>query len=225
MDGTLTDSEPLWEKATYYLSSLLGRELTPEVRERTVGATFDTTFAILAEYAGYIPKPGDREFYREKMFDHVKQSFARNSAVFPGVKELLNQLRSDGIPMLITTNTQRAVAQPVIEDIGSDFFIDTICGDEVPVGKPAPDMYLEAARRVGHHPGDCLVFEDSFNGMQAAVSAGCVTIGLPADPTAPLPVGAVAISRFTDQAGSGKVHLAGVDKEDLYQWFSALRCR
>ncbi|MGV0390757.1 HAD family hydrolase [Corynebacterium phoceense] len=138
MDGTLTDSEPLWEKATYRMAALLGRELTPEVRERTVGASFPNTFRICCEWAGFTPAHGDYERYRDDSFKYVASLYQSEDTVFPGVRALLSELQADGVPMFVTTNTERAVAIDVVESIGRSYFVDVICGDDVPVGKPDP---------------------------------------------------------------------------------------
>lgn len=218
MDGTLTDSEPLWAKATYYISELMGRRLTPELRMKTVGASFTDTFRICAEWAGLEPKPGDKEYYQKAMFDFARGLYDTELEIFAGVPELLRELDRDGMTMLLTTNTQRSVADPVIDAIGRELFDDTICGDEVPEGKPAPDMYREAARRVGAEPGDCLVFEDSTAGMTAAVAAGCVVIGLPADDTVAVPEGVTLIGDIHSAE-----HLVGATMPEVYRWFGELR--
>lgn len=220
MDGTLTDSETLWEKATYEMSEQLGRRLTSQLRELTVGATFDDTFALCCKHAGYEPQPGDAERYRELMFARAQELYATELRVFPGITEVLEQLHADGIPMLITTNTQRVVAEPAFEVIGKHFFVDTICGDEVPKGKPAPDMYLEAARRVGVDPVDCLVLEDSIAGMTAALAAGCQVVGLPGADFIEVPEGAVHIGQLHDND-----HVEGATSADIYRWFMQLRHR
>ncbi|QPK80200.1 HAD family phosphatase [Corynebacterium lizhenjunii] len=217
MDGTLTDSEPLWEKATYRLSRQLGKELVPEVRELTVGGTFAGTFAIIADYAGYNPQPGDEQRFEADMQDYVAGLYDQELVIFPGVRELLEQLHAAGVPMMVTTNTQRAVADPVISAIGSQYFVGSVCGDEVPAGKPAPDMYLEAAHRVGADPASCLVFEDSQAGMSAAVAAGCRVIGLPAESNADLPTGAVPVCSLHTAS-----HLAGASIADVRRWWAVL---
>ena len=218
MDGTLTNSEPLWGEATYYLSEVLGKRLTPRQRMDTVGATFPTTLRICADNAGVSLGEGDVEAYRRKMFDYVKTLFAGRLEIFPGIPELLTALHQDGRPMMVATNTDRDVADAAIAVIGREYFVDTICGDEVPNGKPAPDMYLEAARRLQLDPAQCLVFEDSPAGMRAAVAAGCTVIGLPEDEGVEVPEGVVEISRLRDSR-----HLAGARHVDVYEWFRAIQ--
>lgn len=217
MDGTLTNSEPLWAEATFYLSELLGKRLTPTQRLATVGATFDTTLRICADNAGVTLQSGDSQRYRKLMFDYVKRLFASKLEVFPGISSLLKELEADGIPMMVTTNTERNVADAAIQALGREHFVDTICGDEVPAGKPAPDMYREAARRVGADPANCLVFEDSATGMRAAVDAGCIVIGLPEDNGVEVPAGVTEVSFLRNSR-----HLEGATASDVYDWFGKI---
>ena len=217
MDGTLTNSEPLWAEATFYLSELLGKRLTPTQRLATVGATFDTTLSICADNAGVTLQSGDSQRYRKLMFDYVKRLFASKLEVFPGISSLLKELEADGIPMMVTTNTERNVADAAIQALGREHFVDTICGDEVPAGKPAPDMYREAARRVGADPANCLVFEDSATGMRAAVDAGCIVIGLPEDNGVEVPAGVTEVSFLRNSR-----HLEGATASDVYDWFGKI---
>lgn len=217
MDGTLTDSEPLWGEATYALSEKLGNRLTPELRAKTIGSTFSNTLEICAAHAGVELETDDYRAYQEWMFSTVKRLFADRLELFAGVRELLEELKADGMPMLITTNTQRDVADAAIDAIGRQYFVDTICGDEVPSGKPAPDMYAEAARRVGKNPGECLVFEDSTAGMQAALDAGCIVIGLPEHDGVTVPQGVTPIAQLHESH-----HLAPATAADVYDWFGRL---
>src|SRR5699024_459473 len=128
MDGTMVDTEPQWGVATYELSEAMGRRITPEIRELTIGGSLPRTIRICAE-----------------LFD---EALVPN----PGVIPLLAQFTGLGVPMLVTTNTERSLAQGCIEAVGAGYFVDSITGDEVDNPKPAPDMYIEAARRVGLPP-------------------------------------------------------------------------
>ncbi len=217
MDGTLVDTEPLWGTATYELSELLGRRLTPELRELTVGGSFPNTLRICAEHAGVELRAGDHTRYRRHLFDRMGQLLDAHLTPNPGIPELLASLHARAIPMLVTTNTERELADPSIAAVGDHFFIDSVAGDEVPRPKPAPDMYLEAARRVNAAPGQCLVFEDSTAGMTAAVLAGCRVIGLPADDSTPVPEGVVTLREL-----HGCSSLEGVSATDVLGWFDHL---
>lgn len=217
MDGTLTDSEPLWEEATYFLSEILGKRLTPEQRQLTVGSTFENTLRICAEAAGVELTEEDFPKYQALTFNKTRELFAERLEVFPGIQNLLMQLKSDEMPMFVTTNTVRHVADSAIDTVGRHFFTDTICGDEVPEGKPAPDMYLEAARRAGVAPSDALVFEDSTTGMRAALKTGCNVIGLPEHDGVEIPEGAISIKEL-----NGNAHLDGAKADDVYAWFARI---
>ena len=101
-----------------------------------------------------------------------------------------------------------------INAVGRDFFTATICGDEVEHGKPAPDMYLAAARMLGVEAKDCLVFEDSIAGMKAAYTAGCSVIGLPEAGIYP-PEGITTLQQL-----HGCNSFDGVTATDVHQWFN-----
>lgn len=210
MDGTLIDTEPMWGQATYELGELLGRPLTPEVRARTVGGSFPDTLRIVADWAGYTLANGDLERYRAWMFGRMGELFAGGIQLNPGIEGVLGSLAARGTPMFVCTNTARVLADPCIGAIGRDYFSATITGDEVANPKPAPDMYLEAARRAGVKPSECLVVEDSWHGMTAGAAAGCVVLGL-ADP---VPNG---VTRFDPGA------FVGASADDVDEWFSTAR--
>ncbi|KAA8744685.1 HAD family phosphatase [Corynebacterium tuscaniense] len=178
MDGTMVDTEPLWGIATYELSEKLGRRLNAEQRERTVGGSFANTLRVCAKWAGVELQPGDYEHYRTWMYARMGELLSADLQPNPGVRELLASLLADGTPMMVTTNTERELADRCIDAVGREFFCGSVTGDEVPNPKPAPDMYLAAAQAVGQDPSDCLVFEDSWAGMTAAAAAGCVVLGL-----------------------------------------------
>lgn len=150
------------------------------------------------------------------MLGRVAELFDEALVPNPGVIPLLAQLSGLGVPMLVTTNTERSLAQGCIEAVGAGYFVDSITGDEVDNPKPAPDMYIEAARRVGLPPSECLVFEDSYNGMTAAVEAGCRVIGLhPADLTPPS--GVVALRDL-----HGRNNFEGVTAELVGSWYAGI---
>ncbi|QGU07420.1 Phosphorylated carbohydrates phosphatase [Corynebacterium occultum] len=217
MDGTMVDSEPLWGVATYELSEALGRRLTPELRESTIGGSFPNTLSICALHAGISLSEEDYPRYRRRMFDRMAELFSGDLTPNPGVRELLTELKAQNLPMLVTTNTERELADNCIDAVGRDFFIGSVTGDEVPAPKPAPDMYLEAARRVGANPSDCLVFEDSFAGMSGAIAAGCRVIGLPEDPDSPVPEGVVLLRSL-----QGSNSFQGVTAEKVHEWFDRI---
>ncbi|WP_080796856.1 HAD family hydrolase [Corynebacterium pacaense] len=216
MDGTMVDSEPLWGIATFEMSEAMGRRLTPELRERTIGGSFRNTVDVCAAHAGIEITEDDYTQLRSTLFARMNELFDAQLVLNPGVCSLLTALNMRDTPMLVTTNTERVLAERAIAAVGREFFTGSITGDEVPRPKPAPDMYLAAAERVGAQPSQCLVFEDSFNGMSAAVAAGCRVIGLHAE-GAPAPTGVVPLRDL-----HGSLSLEGVTPELLDHWWAAI---
>lgn len=178
MDGTLVDTEPLWGIATYELSEYMGRRIPPEVREETVGGSFENTVGILSRYTGYQLDDARVNHLRTIMHTRMAQLMGEGVALNPGVGDVLAALHERGVPMYVTTNTPHVLADPCIAGIGAHYFVDILSGEDVAQAKPAPDMYVEAARRAGAAPRDCLVFEDSWTGMSAAAASGCAVLGL-----------------------------------------------
>jgi HAD superfamily hydrolase (TIGR01509 family) len=210
MDGTLVDTEPRWGEATYAMAAEMGRELTPEVRATTVGGTADGTVRLCAQWAGLDPTDEEVGEWIRWVYDHVSRLFAEGLDLLPGVTDLLAEGSASGVPMMVVTNTFRSLTDQALETIGAEHFVGSVCGDEVPAGKPDPTCYLAAARRLGVAPDDCLVFEDSTNGMTAAVRAGCRVVGLPSA-DAEVPDGAVPVTALRD----GQAGLAGLTVADL----------
>ncbi|GLT16984.1 phosphatase [Vibrio zhanjiangensis] len=97
-----------------------------------------------------------------------------------GVVELLNWLRTNKIPTAVATSTQRDVAEIKLQLAGIDTFFDGLtCGCEVSNGKPDPEIYLLAAKRLGVDAKHCLAFEDSNNGVRSAIAAQMTTFQIP----------------------------------------------
>ena len=218
MDGTLVDTEPLWEQFTYELSELMGRRLTPALRETTIGGSFRHTVQVCADHAGIRVTEDDHPRYRAFMNERMSSLMRTSLAPNPGVTELLDALSTLVLPMLVTTNTERALADLSIAAVGEHYFTGSVTGDEVPSPKPAPDMYLRAAELVGAAPGDCLVFEDSFTGMSAAVTAGCRVVGLPWYPDTTVPEGVVTLESL-----HGRNDFVGAGADTVLAWFHQLQ--
>lgn len=180
MDGSLINSEPLWEIATYDLSERIGRRLTPELRARCVGSTLSNTVSICAHHAGVeftqeLYDDGSR-FLEQRFVSLVRE---RGVNWRPGVQRILSETKAAGVPVVLVTNTRRDTATPCIESMGLEHFLATVCGDDVPQGKPSPDPYLRGAELAGVEPARCLAMEDSSVGVRSALSAGCEVLWTP----------------------------------------------
>lgn len=110
----------------------------------------------------------------------VAEELAGGVPLKPGCREILASLHARGIPMAIGSSGRRAQIESNLSVSGlTSYFSAIASGDEVLHGKPAPDIFLLAAKRLGVSPADCYVFEDSPNGIRAAHAAGMKPILIP----------------------------------------------
>ena len=186
MDGTLVDSEKVWDVSLAALYEKLGGELTPAVRASMIGSVAENTMKIVYTDLGLAL---DRDAMAESsrwLNDYTAELFGRGLPWCDGAKELLDALAAERTPMVLVTNTERALTERALNGIGREYFSATVCGDEVRSGKPAPDPYLRAAELLDLAPEDCLAVEDSVTGTTSAESAGCPVLVVPNDVDVPL---------------------------------------
>ncbi|MGO1053492.1 HAD family hydrolase [Crossiella sp. CA198] len=181
MDGTLVDSEKVWDISLDDLAAELGGTLSLPTRQAMVGSNQERTIAML---------------FTELGLDHVEPELAAASAWLtkrtaelftlglpwrPGALEALRMVRASGLPTALVTSTQRELTELALDSIGREFFDFTLCGDEVSRTKPHPEPYLTAAARLGVAPADCVVVEDSPTGAASAAAAGCTVLVVPCE--------------------------------------------
>jgi HAD superfamily hydrolase (TIGR01509 family) len=185
MDGTLVDSEKLWDVSLAALYEKLGGDLTPAVRASIVGSVAENTMRIIYTDLGLELDPSAMAESSDWLNDYTEILFEGGLPWCDGAKELLDALAADGTPMALVTNTHRALTDKALNSIGRHYFSATVCGDEVPNGKPAPDPYLRAATLLGVDPERCLAVEDSVTGTASAERAGCPVLVVPNDVEVP----------------------------------------
>jgi HAD superfamily hydrolase (TIGR01509 family) len=179
MDGTIVDSEKLWDVAMYALYDHLGGTLTPEVRASTVGGSAENTMRIVYADLGREPDPAAMATSADWLIDYTAGLFDAGLPWCDGARELLDALAAHAVPMALVTNTSRSLTERALNTIGRHYFTASVCGDEVANGKPAPDPYLRAAALLGLAPSECLAIEDSVAGTTAAEAAGCRVLVVP----------------------------------------------
>ncbi|MHA3703400.1 HAD family hydrolase [Jatrophihabitans sp. YIM 134969] len=186
MDGTLVDSEKVWDVSLLRLADHLGGELTPQLRASLVGSSLPATIATLHAAFG-VADSVDPATSAAYLLDETAVLFREEIEWRPGAKELLTELDAAGVPMALVTATVRRLTDLILDAIGRHWFTATVCGDEVEHQKPAPDPYRRAAELLGANPLHCAAIEDSENGTRSAMAAGCATLTVPCD--APVPDG------------------------------------
>lgn len=183
MDGTLLDSEKLWDIPLYEFAEKLGGTLSLATRQAMVGSSVPRTMAMLFAEVG-IDQPS-----ADDVADGAAWIMRRTEEVFraglpwrPGAREALRAVRDSGLPMALVTSTERSLTEVALDTIGRDLFDVTVCGDEVDGrNKPLPEPYLKAARLLGVDPTRCVAIEDSPTGVASAVAAGCTVLVVPCD--------------------------------------------
>ncbi len=182
MDGTLLDSEKLWDIPLYEYAEKLGGTLSLETRERMVGTNVPTTMRLLFADVGIEPSAEDLLDGAAWISRRTEEVFRAGLPWRPGAAEALRAVRSSGVPMALVTSTERALTEVALDTIGRDLFDVTVCGDEVDgLNKPLPEPYLKAARLLEVDPARCVAIEDSPTGVAAAVAAGCTVLVVPCD--------------------------------------------
>lgn len=181
MDGTLVDSEKLWDISMHALYERFGSHMSEEVRESTVGGSAEQVIHIVYADLGLDPDPADMAASADWLHAYTADLFDGGLTWCEGARELLDELAAAAIPMALVTNTRRGLTERALNTIGRHYFSASVCGDEVPHGKPHPDPYLRAAQLLGFDPGDCLAIEDSVTGTTSAEAAGCPVLVVPND--------------------------------------------
>lgn len=178
LDGTLVDSEP-----NYYESGrrTLERHGVPgftwEEHSRFIGIGTLETLEILKERYE-IPAPVEQLLAEQ---NGVYLELARaGTEVFPQMRAFVERLHAEGVPMAVASGSSRETIEAVLAGTGLDALLTTVVSaEEVERGKPAPDVFLEAAQRLGTAPADCVVVEDAAPGALAARAAGMACVAVP----------------------------------------------
>lgn len=185
MDGTLLDSEKLWDIAVRELAVELGTEMTDEVRHALVGASGPNALRILFDGLGVDPTTEALREAADFLERRVGDLMTGPIPWRPGAADALALVRAAGLPSALVTNTIRSLTEFGLDTLGRHHFDVSVCGDEVEEGKPAPDPYLRAAELLGVDPRHCVAVEDSPTGARAATAAGCAVIVVPCEVPVP----------------------------------------
>lgn len=179
MDGTLIDTEKLWDVALYELAGRYGAGLSPAARRAMIGTDMPTTLDLLA---ADLDRPDlDRVDAARWLNARIAELFVSEIRWRPGARALLAATRAAGIPTALVTSTARPLVEVALETLGRDAFDVVVCGDEVEAPKPDPEPYLTAARRLGVPIARCVAIEDSVTGVTSALAAGCAVLGVPSE--------------------------------------------
>jgi beta-phosphoglucomutase len=177
MDGVLIDSGAHHRKAWRALLDELGVEpAQPELWRLSIGRPAEEALPLLL---GRRMRPAEARRLALRKRDLYTKFAAQGLQQVPGVQTFLETLVRVGVPRAVGTSASRRDAESLLSTLGLHPYFDVIVtADDVRFGKPSPEVYLEAARRLGVPPAACVVFEDSLVGVQAARRAGMRAIGV-----------------------------------------------
>lgn len=170
-DGVVIDSSAQHEHSWELLASETSRPLPEGHFKKGFGKKNQV---IIPDILGWTTDPAEVDRLADRK-ESIYRDLVRQTGVhiLPGARELLAALRSENIPRAIASSTPRENLQAIFTATGLDEYFDAVvCGDDVVNGKPAPDIFLLAAEKLGLPPADCLVIEDAHAGIEAARRAG-----------------------------------------------------
>ena len=179
-DGLLLDTEYLWTLAEEELFRRRGLEFTHEHKLQVVGSSKEVAGPLLA---GLLGEPGGEAEIMAELEGLVMIEARNGGEPMSGARELVEALRAAGVPLGLVSNSPREFVRAVIGPSGlEDAFEFLVTPFDGFPPKPAPDLYLEASRRLGSSPTDMVVLEDSRPGVGGALAAGARVIGVPSVP-------------------------------------------
>jgi beta-phosphoglucomutase-like phosphatase (HAD superfamily) len=176
MDGLLLDTEPMWHAAERELLARHGDAFTEADMIASHGRALVDTAAVYGARLGLPPADIEREI-GEIMLAH----YLSGSPLHAGARELVEAL-GGRVPMAVASNTAGILVRRALDAVGLGVLEVVASGTDIGSAKPAPDVYLEACRRLGVAPADAIAFEDSPMGVRAAKAAGLFAVGVPERP-------------------------------------------
>ncbi|MBY0547311.1 MAG: HAD family phosphatase [Candidatus Obscuribacterales bacterium] len=181
MDGVIVDSEPLHLLAYQELFGARDIPYTEEDNREFLGRKDMEMAHVLVERFQLTMTPAELVQAKERILARLltEQAVAR-----PGLYKTLESARAKNLHMAVASSATLPTIELVTTTLKvRDYFHNLSSGDEVPNGKPAPDVFLLAAKRLGVDPSCCLVVEDTLNGLRAALAGGMYCVAIPCDAT------------------------------------------
>ncbi len=176
MDGVLFDTERIYQQIWQKIAAARHVELDSSFPTMASG----TNGARLRQIVEHYYQVSDGTDIIKECMEKVKEELKIHVPMKEGVLEILHFLKERKIPVAVASSNSIQQIEFNLEkaDIRG-YFTEIVSGRQVPHGKPAPDIFLYAAKRIEREPKECLVFEDSKNGVRAGYEAGCMTIMVP----------------------------------------------
>ena len=189
LDGILIDSEHVWDEVRQQLAEDRGGRWHAEASRDMMGMSSPEWSRYMHDVIGLSEPPGE---IKAEVVHRMELVYRERLPLIPGAVEAVERLAARW-PLGLASSSNRELIDFALDVSGLDrWFAATVSSEEVPRGKPSPDVYLEAARRLGVAPERCAAVEDSENGIRSAKAAGMLTVAIP---NPQYPPGEVALAK------------------------------
>ena len=193
LDGVVVDSEQVWDEVRRALTAERGGRWTDEATRAMQGMSTPEWSAYLA---GELGAAGTAEELAMAVVAAMADRYRAAVPLLPGAVDAITTLAQHW-PLAVASSSPPSLIRAVVDAAGvGDYFRALVSSEEVQRGKPAPDVYLAAAERLGVPPARCVAIEDSANGLRSAAAAGMTVVAVP-NPHYPPPAEALALAAAT----------------------------
>jgi HAD superfamily hydrolase (TIGR01509 family) len=176
MDGLMVDSEPEWFLSEIDVTKPFGYTWLEVDQIACLGGPLSKVGQYMFDKCGQQQSP---QYFTQTLIDTQVARMRGNTPTMPGAIELVRELQSHGVKTGLVSASPRNIVDAVLDNLGHELFPFSISADDVKKTKPDPEGYLKAATMSGSEISDCLIFEDSLTGMNAAIASGAYLIGVP----------------------------------------------
>jgi HAD superfamily hydrolase (TIGR01509 family) len=193
LDGVIIDSEEVWEEVRRGYAAEFGKRFLPDTQDRMMGMSTREWSRHLAEEVGV---PRTPEQVAADVLGRMAERYRADLPLIPGSVPAVRRL-GERFTLALASSSARVLIDQVLDTAGlTGAFAVTLSTEEVPRGKPAPDVYLAAAEKLGLPPAECAAIEDSSNGLRSAAAAGLAVVAVPHGVYPPAP-DALAMASLT----------------------------
>lgn len=178
LDGLIIDSEPIWQDAEIEIFAKYGVNITREMCKQTMGLRIDEAIAHWDNEIGF--NSVDRENLKYEVIDKVALLISERGKALPGVVNSLERIYQSDLLIAIASSSYMKIINATIDKLEIRHYFDLIYSAEYEdYGKPHPGIFLNTAKQLGVKPFECIVFEDSANGVIAALAARMKVVAVP----------------------------------------------
>jgi len=177
MDGVIIDSEPLWKKAIIQIMNNYGYNFDIEMCNRTKGMRVDEVTLFWKEE---LNAPFDSKIVAEEIVEEVIRLISLDGKEMDGLEDLLKRAKSENIRIALASSSSLTIIETVLTRLNISSYFEVVqSAEKEQYGKPHPAVFITAANNLGVSPNNCIVIEDSLNGVIAGKAAKMKVVAIP----------------------------------------------